>query len=384
MSRPRGWLIILGVALALVTAVLMRGTSDPSGTLRHPDAAPRPDVVQRTLEAHADTLARNAKALRLRDLSLHYLGPRNAPDEQGEWRGDVRLRWRFDGFDRSVSESAIVSWLRERPDGSIEVIDLADTVASERVPVWLRGPVEATRTAQILVVGGAAIPNTRILALARQARLTVRRLLPGWDEPIVVEVPADGADLDRALGRPPGASRSVAAVTAPVGENTDAPVHVFLNPDRMSTLRDLGAQVVISHEVAHLATSAAGSPAPLWLVEGFADYVALRDVRLSRALKARTLLKEVRRSGVREALPDADSFETRGRRLGAAYEAAWLACVVLADAGGERALLSLYRDADRGVDLDRALRRRFGFGVAELTAQWRDLQRELASGRSAQ
>ena len=36
----------------------------------------------------------------------------------------------------------------------------------------------------------------------------------------------------------------------------------------------------MSHEAVHVATEAARSTMPLWLLEGFADYVALRDVDL--------------------------------------------------------------------------------------------------------
>ena len=68
--------------------------------------------------------------------------------------------------------------------------------------------------------------------------------------------------------------------TADGSGSEDAPVHVFVNPDVTRGLKGAGAQVVMSHEITHVATDAATSPVDPWLLEGFADYVALRDVPL--------------------------------------------------------------------------------------------------------
>ncbi len=384
-----------------------QATAAPGGR----PAAPRPAGVQAALDrlaaaladgdgraasglapaGHADArallaaVARNAEDLDVRDLSLRHLSPLSAPDVRGEWTASVRLRWRFAGYDPVASVTTIVTRLRRSPGGRISVVVPAE--AAGRVPVWLSGPVRVRRVTGALLVGGAGVDDLaleeRVLRLARRAVPVVRRVLPDWRSPVVVEVPAGAAALDRALAEPAGTSLPVAAVTAPVGDRGSA-VHVFVNPGRLRGLRSIGAQVVLSHEVTHLATSAAGSAAPLWLVEGFADYVALRDVGLPVGSLAGTLVREVRRSGIRRSLPTSHDFTSRGRRLGATYEAAWLACVVLARTGGEGALLALYRDADRGVDIDLALQRHFGIGSEGLTALWRDRQRGLAPRRSAQ
>ena len=110
----------------------------------------------------------------------------------------------------------------------------------------------------------------------------VRSVLPGRIGPVVVEVPASTGDLDETLGVQPGTYAGIAAVTAPVGSaaDEDGPVHVFVNPDVTSGLRRAGAQVVMSHELVHVATDAARSDLAPWLLEGFADYVALHDVDL--------------------------------------------------------------------------------------------------------
>jgi hypothetical protein len=135
---------------------------------------------------------------------------------------------------------------------------------------------------------------------------------------------------------------------------------------------------VISHEAVHVATGAARSDLAPWLLEGFADYVALRDVALPLRTSAGQIIREVRRSGVPEALPGPADFATGARHLGATYESAWLACVVLVDAGGERALVGLYHDASSGIPMGKALRQRFGFTEAALTRRWQHRLRVLA------
>ena len=127
----------------------------------------------------------------------------------------------------------------------------------------------------------------------------------------------------------------------------------------------------MSHEATHVAADAWDSRTPLWLLEGFADYVALRDVHLPLRTTAGQVIRQVRRDGPPRALPDRHDFGTAAPHLGAAYEAAWLACRVLADDGGERGLVRFYRRVDAGTDVDAALRASFGLDLRAFTAQWR-------------
>jgi hypothetical protein len=170
-------------------------------------------------------------------------------------------------------------------------------------------------------------------------------------------------------------------VTSTVGRSlaADAPVHVFVNPDVFGALRTQGAQVVMSHEAVHVATHAATSDMPLWLLEGFADYVALRDVDLPLSTTAGQVIRQVRRHGPPATLPGAAQFDTTTSHLGASYESAWLVCRLLADTGGEAALVRLYRQVDDGTGLGPALRATFGLGVADLTRRWQGELQDLAS-----
>ena len=66
-------------------------------------------------------------------------------------------------------------------------------------------------------------------------------------------------------------------------------------------------------------------------------------------------------------LPGQAEFDATATHLGAAYESAWLACLVLADDGGQAALVRLYEQVSRGRDLDGQLRGCSGLTEAELT-----------------
>ncbi len=157
----------------------------------------------------------------------------------------------------------------------------------------------------------------------------------------------------------------------------DAPVHVFVNPLVFDPLGARGAQVVLTHEATHVATRAATSPAPIWLVEGFADYVALSAQHIPLATSASRIASLVRRHGPPAHLPGGEQFAAGTPDLEARYESAWLACRLLADAGGQARLVSFYDAVDAGTPLETALRSRFGFGVRGLTEQWRNLLSHL-------
>ena len=65
-------------------------------------------------------------------------------------------------------------------------------------PVWLARPVEVRRTPDTLVV--ATTDAARYSRLAVRAVAVVRRVVPGWDEPLVLEVPADARGPRRGAG----------------------------------------------------------------------------------------------------------------------------------------------------------------------------------------
>ena len=114
----------------------------------------------------------------------------------------------------------------------------------------------------------------------------------------------------------------------------------------------------MSHEATHVATGAPlTSGVPLWLLEGFADYVALHDVDLPITTTAGQIIAAgPRATAPPDQLPGPARVRPDATHLGAAYESAWVACLVLADAGGQDALVRLYEQVSRGQDLAGQLR----------------------------
>ncbi|MCR6031901.1 hypothetical protein GGQ22_10635 [Nocardioides sp. zg-579] len=319
-------------------------------------------------------IARNAARLRVRDLDLRYVDTVARTDDS--LRAAVDVTWRFGGFDARPARTEVE--MTFTADGAEAVLTSVGG-GEGRSPLWLTGPVEVLRSERVLVVGATGTDVASIGRHAEAAVPVVRRVLAGWRSRLVVEVPASAEGLGDVLGAEDGQYDAVAAVTAaPDGSVApDAPLHVFVNPDVLGTLGARGAQVVMSHEATHVATRAPVTTQPLWLLEGFADYVALRDVGLPLTTTAGQVIEQVREDGLPRALPGPAEFDTATTHLGATYEAAWLACVVLADRVGETRLVDLYRAAGR-TGLEEALRDVAGWSEADLVRAWRSRLADLA------
>jgi hypothetical protein len=322
-------------------------------------------------------VVRNGAALRVRGFALRYVDEAGGVAPDGAWSAYVATTWRLAGFDRRSVRMEMRVRFAVR-DGRLRIARVGG--GDRRSPVWLTGPALVRRAPSALVlVQGSAERADRLAALARAAVPQVREVLPSWAGRLVVEEPSSEQGLEAALRAKPGQYAGIAAVTTSVDGSRarDAAVHVFVNPRVFDPLETRGAQVVLTHEATHVATRAATSPAPIWLVEGFADYVALHAQHIPLATSAARIAALVRRQGAPRHLPGESAFEADAAHLEAHYESAWLACRLLAGLRGQEALVSFYDDVDRGVPVGPALRRQFGFGVAGLTERWRTLLSHL-------
>lgn len=288
---------------------------------------------------------------------------------KGRFAAVAQMEWAVDGFDRGVAAAEVTVILRQH-DGHVSVAGFG---GGERpVPLWLTGGLTVRRTAGLLVAGRDAATVTRVEGLAVTALQEVDAAL-GEHPPLVVEIPANAADVDRLLGTAPGAHSAIAAVTTPIGRDHGprTPVHVVVNPTVLAGLGAAGAQVVMTHEVTHLATDAVHARSPLWLLEGYADHVALRDTTLPLTKTAAQIAAQVKAKGAPQALPSAAEFGSTAPHLGGLYESAWRAVEVLVAARGEGTLHELYRRTATGEPVDTALQALYGFGEGELTRRWR-------------
>ncbi|WP_326821289.1 hypothetical protein [Streptosporangium sp. NBC_01756] len=212
------------------------------------------------------------------------------------------------------------------------------------------------------VVIGHHVPPARLRDLASCADRAHRAVGRIWG-PVraVILFPATDAEAAELAGA--GSTRGLAAMAT-----SD---RVIVLPSGYARLTGPGRDVVVAHELTHVATGATrGGRVPMWLSEGFADYVGYRDSGIGVREAAAELAQEVRAGLLPARLPVAADFAPGAPRLAQAYEEAWLACRYIAERFGEKALVRLY-----GSDVGSAL----GLSQAELTAAWRDhLREELA------
>lgn len=349
--------------------------------------------ADRSARRELATLQRNVRMLGVTDLSLRYvaagetrLGP--SQPQPDTWVGQVQVGWRLRGFDAERASVRLPMTFTGGGAGGDQparfVSAHSDPAADERgaEPLWLLGPVSVARTSRSLVVTSGGHPTAPYSRLADRAVADVRRVLPRWSGRLVVEVPGAPGGLARVLGSTSSDYARIAAVTTTEdgSARTGAPVHVFVNARVFDPLGPRGSQIVMSHEATHVATGATLSVMPTWLLEGFADYVALDHLDIPVAVAASQILAQVRADGAPSHLPGNADFDTRRTRVGASYESAWLACRLLARTYGERRLVRLYHAMNGGgASASESFRTVLGTDQATFTAAWRAELRRLAA-----
>ncbi len=304
-----------------------------------------------------------------------------APAADGTRRvaAQVELDYRLRDYDTApVSSPAYVTV--DLRAGHWYVASLSDGEPAGRrttAQPWDLGPVTVVRGAASLVLGTGTAPALR--AYARLADRAVPAVGRAWGggPPVraVVEVPGSTAQLVALLGAPPSAAptyRDIAAVTwAELRGSGAAPAdRVIVNPEAFAELSPVGRQVVMAHEITHVATrDATTERTPLWLVEGFADWVGYSGTAFTPRQAAPELAADVAAGRTPRRLPSQADFTPGGPRLAQAYEESWLACRMIAGQWGSGALVRLYRTAG-GQGADAALRSALGLDTGAFEARW--------------
>ena len=206
-----------------------------------------------------------------------------------------------------------------------------------------------------------------------------------WARRIVVLVPRSLEGMAGLLGSPASSYRGIAAVTTgETGGREQAPAdRIIVNPDAYGLLGSLGKQVVLTHETTHVATRVHTTAAtPLWLSEGYADWVGYRADGREPSQAAAELTRAVSEGRVPGGLPTDEDFGFTGEadELARAYEGGWLACRMIADQWGEDRLDAFYRAVGahdgRAGAVEDALRDVLGTTQDAFTARWREYLRE--------
>ncbi|GAA1733439.1 hypothetical protein [Aeromicrobium alkaliterrae] len=321
------------------------------------------------------------QALGVDDVTMTLVSLGDAPDRgDGTRSAVVRVRWTSadDALLGRADEATATVVARVRAaDGADESagVDVLGVEAStgtttpDPLPLWLAGEVTVAGTPEVALVtvggDGPGVPEAAALTATAQTRVSA---LVGATGRSAVIVPANEQTASALLGRGPAGLGAVAGVTTRLPGSSD-PV-VVLNPAEFERMDARGRQIVVTHELTHAMTDAISTSAETWLVEGFADWVALHDDTAPLTTSAGAALFAVTQSGPPAALPTSDDLAGAGSA--AAYQGAWLAVDVLGrEHGGDAAVLQVYAAALGGTPIDQALAG-VGTSVAELTQQWRD------------
>jgi hypothetical protein len=294
------------------------------------------------------------------------------------------LQYRLNGVDTDADQHDLW-WTFVRRDGRVLLAgddDLAGSGGTSWRGPWDFGPVVVARGASSLVLGHIANATslTRLADVADAAVPAVTAVWGGaWSQQVAVLAPADSTEFAALTGGNPDADVSATAVTAGVDATSGRPYgqRLVLSPTAPGTLSGAGEQIVIRHELTHLATAADTSDTtPRWVVEGFADYVGERGSGQSVAVTAAELRRDVRAGHVPAALPADSAFAAGAPDRAQAYEQAWLACRLIAARAGVAGLARFYRAVGTAVApaaqaVTSALQAAIGLSMAAFTAQWR-------------
>lgn len=352
-----------------------------------------------TLDEQADRGTRrlftNLGRLPLATLDLRYVGDddsaltpqrRTALGGNDAWVAQVEVSWRLRDIDPKPARVNMPVTLVSRGPKTYVVSITGSRVVGERVPAWLLGDLKVAKGSRSLVIaidqdGDQAATYADVLDRAISDVTAVWGR--DWRRRVVLYLPKTQQQMERALGARPGSYTKIAAVTTAEADRPapDAPVRIVANPKLFADLGEQGRRIVLTHETVHVASTATASPVPLWLAEGFADYVAFQAVEVPVESAANELFKAVRSGHGPKRLPDAAMFAASSNQLAQAYEASWLACRMIKEDYGQAKLVRFYLAVHRSKADNRlatAFQQVLGTTQAEFVRDWQRYLRRLA------
>lgn len=308
------------------------------------------------------------------------------------WAARVELRYGLRGVDAEPTARPQFLTFVER-DGRWYLGGDDDFAATGRTSwrgLWDDGPVVVARGRSCLVLAhpryaGDLAPFVSALdAAVPQVSAVWGR---DWSRRVAVLIPDTEREMRRLVGGRLDLAHIAAVATADYIDTTRHVVRgqrVVINPANLASLGGIARGIVLRHELTHVATRADTGPAmPVWLAEGFADFVGYHYAGVPVDAAASDLRTEVASGRVPSTLPGNDAFSGANPRLSQAYEQAWMACRLIARRAGVPGLVRFYRHVGAATGnptaaVAAALRTVMGMSYDAFVAAWRhDLVAEL-------
>jgi hypothetical protein len=308
------------------------------------------------------------------DLELNHVT--EASDSRAQ--AQVTVIMQLDGYD-AVPVRTPGLFTFARVDGEWELTSDHDATFDGEHDVDLQ-PWERTRIEAENQGGVLGIFDSRSIDDAYQVMRAVQRGIAAitpriplaWSHHVVVYALSDVAQmasLDELPGGDPERLEGVAFSVPAGGGNPElASVRFMLHP-RMLGRDDARRDRLIRHELTHVAIADRDDRVPIWLAEGIAEWVSVRDVPRDERVISRDAV-EMAQAGL-HALPDDADFN--GEHTSANYGIAWWACEVIADRYGADRIWALLAEMGQGdgtpeSEQDVVLRRVVGMTGAQLAA----------------
>lgn len=398
------WRLARAVAVALVSLVLIAGCSSSSSI-----APPKPTALsqadqgrlsQTALDSFASALTspspagatpaertalQAARQMHVQNVSLQYVDSiaLTASDLQrfgtSAWAAEVSASYRLP-FDPGPTEMTIAMVFMP-VHGSAQIVSIGGH--GDRSALWLDTPTSIATKHRLVVIDTVPSSLGYFVRLGESALTTVAKVLPGWHGTLVIEVPQSQDQLDDVLQSPAQQLADIAAVTTTADGTLTrgSPIHVFANPAVFNSMSPLGARVVMSHESTHVATQGPLTTMPTWMLEGFADFVALDHAGIPVQTAAHQIIARMAGQGVPTHLPTSEDLAPTAGGLGATYEEAWLAWRYLGLTYGEVRAVAFYEAVRNGASVQRAFVNVLGTTEGAFVQGWRANLRQLVNER---
>jgi hypothetical protein len=314
----------------------------------------------------------------------------HVPGAEEVWAPEIELNYALTGADVRPTRRPM-AYVLVRRGGAWFIRSDNDLVNVGRRTwrgLWDFGPVIAVTTGHGLVLTHPARePMAQRVAAELDAAVGAVSDVwgTGWPQQVAVLLP-DDADEMRALVGPNFPVESVVGVSVADRVDTERGTadgqRVVMSPTTADALTIAPLRIVLRHEITHIA--ARGSTvdgSPMWLLEGFADYIGYRESGIPLAQAAPDLNAQMIAGGPPGKLPADEEFRSRGRTLDLAYQQSLSIARFVADRLGEDKLINLYRQLAKAgrisaEQLDEVLVSVVGLDGEQFVAGWQEYLRE--------